>query len=137
MGGFISTKRAVPSERVLLIAAWAVAVCSIWAAATAIGAHVQPKLNVPFPRSPVEVLASWDGQNFKHIAQGGYSTSPDSIRLFAFFPALPMIARLLGGAEYAPLAGILLSQLAFLACMIGPSGASRRACRPAGNSPLM
>ncbi|MEO8454835.1 MAG: hypothetical protein ABI454_06725 [Sphingomicrobium sp.] len=58
------------------------------------------------------------GQNFKHIAESGYSIDPDGIRLFAFFPALPAMARLLGGAEYAPLAGILVSQFAFLVCMI-------------------
>jgi hypothetical protein len=107
------------SERLQLVAGWAAAVCAIWVAATIIGmsAHA-PRGDVPFPRSAIQVLASWDGQHYQDIAENGYSIAPRKVGFFAFFPALPVIARLLGGRGHAALAGILVSQLAFLACLM-------------------
>jgi hypothetical protein len=102
--------------RVQLVAAWFASVCVIWILAAIIGAtgHVHHG-SVPFPRSAVDVLASWDGLNYRQIAEDGYSVGRP--HLFAFFPAMPLLSRLLGDG-YAPLAGIILSQLSFLGCML-------------------
>src|SRR5262245_49237599 len=67
-----------------------------------------------FRRSPIEVLSTWDGTHYSHIARNGYSTDGAAVRRFAFFPLFPAISRLLGGAEHAVLAGILLNQLCLL-----------------------
>lgn len=105
-------------ELAWLVLVWAIAVAAIWIAATIIGSSIPvPRGGVPFPRSAVEVLSSWDGENYRDIAEYGYKAN-DNLGLFAFFPLLPLIARLLGGSANAPLAGILVSQLCFLACML-------------------
>ena len=73
-----------------------------------------PGERLNFPRSPVEVLSTWDGTHYSYIARNGYSTDGAAARRFSFFPLFPAISRLVGGAEHAVLAGILLNQLCLL-----------------------
>ena len=72
------------------------------------------RAGLSFPRSPVDVLSTWDGTHYSTIARNGYLTEGAEVRRFEFFPLLPAISRLLGGAEHAALAGIVLNQLCLL-----------------------
>ena len=91
-----------------------------WAVATYVGRH--PTLGGDgrgaIRRSPVQVLASWDGTIYESIAADGYRVSGDDRRLLVFFPLFPLVSRLLGGRQHAALAGIILSQLSLLAAML-------------------
>ena len=98
-----------------LVASWFAVVIAIWALAWAIGMFSMPyRVGLNFPRSPIEVLSTWDGTHYSNIARNGYSTDGAAVRRFGFFPLFPAISRLLGGAEHAVLAGILLNQLCLL-----------------------
>jgi hypothetical protein len=95
-----------------LVAAWLIVVITIWAFAWAIGIFSTPnRAGLSFP---VDVLSTWDGTHYGAIARNGYLTEGAEVRRFQFFPLLPAISRLLGGAEHAVLAGILLNQLCLL-----------------------
>ncbi|HUQ82514.1 MAG TPA: mannosyltransferase family protein [Gemmatimonadaceae bacterium] len=102
-----------------LTIAWAVVVVSTWCVATYVGRHPTPggdgRGNVA--RSPIQVLASWDGTIYESIAQNGYQVSGEDRRLFVFFPLFPALSRLTGGRTHAALGGIVVSQLALLAAM--------------------
>ncbi len=86
-------------------------------------ANVSPGVGVasgslcPEPRSLPCVWASWDGDYYLKIAQNGYTLH--GIEL-AFFPAYPLLIRLfaLFDARWAPLAGFLISNAAFIAAML-------------------
>ena len=93
---------------------WVVWVLGIWVVAFLVGRFVPPERSRPFPRSPVETLATWDGVHYAHIAAHGYSDDKVDRLLRAFFPLYPFLARLAGGKAHAPFAGILLSQLCAL-----------------------
>ena len=103
-----------------LTAAWSVAVAIVWAVATYVGRH--PTLSGDgrgaVRRTPVEVLASWDGTIYESIASNGYQVTGNDRRLFVFFPLFPGVSRALGGARHAALAGIIVSQLSLLAAML-------------------
>ncbi len=100
-----------------LTAAWALVAAGIWALAAYTASRPQDVRKAPrISRTPVEALKTWDGEWYAKIAIGGYSERER--RTLAFFPLYPAIARLLGGAGHAPLAGILFSQAAFLACLL-------------------
>jgi hypothetical protein len=101
-----------------LIASWILAVLTAWILAAVVDRFVPPARTSGMPRSPVAVLSTWDGLHYASIASNGYSTSGSDVRLFAFFPLLPVTARLLGGVTYATLAGVLVSQICLLGCMI-------------------
>lgn len=98
-----------------LIAAWFVVVLTVWILAAVVDQHIPPVRNAGIPRTPVEVLSTWDGGWYRDIARQGYSVEGKAIRRFAFFPLLPAIARLLGGQSHTVLAGILFGQL----CLLG------------------
>jgi hypothetical protein len=98
-----------------LVATWLIVEIAIWAYAWGIGLSSTPdRARLNFPRSPVEVLSTWDGTHYSYIARNGYSTDGAAARRFSFFPLFPAISRLVGGAEHAVLAGILLNQLCLL-----------------------
>ena len=104
-----------------LIAAWIVALIIVWTVAFVASTSMPTiiKNSDTINRSsPVDVLSAYDGQHYTHIATEGYSTVGEEVRRFAFFPLLPGLSRLFGGAEHAALAGILLSQLLFLGSLI-------------------
>jgi len=99
-----------------LVAAWAVAVIVIWIVALFVARFTTPVFRgAVITQTPVEVLSTWDGRQYAHLAADGYSADGLERRLLAFFPLLPATSRLLGGRDHAPLAGILLSQ----ACLLG------------------
>lgn len=101
-----------------LLLFWLAYVVSVWLIAATVATSV-PSHRVPAPpASPVAPLSAWDGSNYNDIAVDGYSAEPDDARRFAFFPLLPAIARALGGTRHAALAGIVLSQLLLLGCML-------------------
>src|SRR5262245_21458408 len=102
-----------------LAATWAIVIIAIWAFAWAIGMFSTPeRAGLSLPRSPVEVLSTWDGMHYRAIARNGYLTEGAEVRRFGFFPLLPAISRLLGGAEHAVLVGILLNQLCLLVSIL-------------------
>ena len=102
-----------------LTMAWAVAVVATWCVATYVGQHPTPggdgRGNVV--RTPIQVLASWDGTIYESIAQNGYQVTGNDKRLFVFFPLFPALSRLTGGTTHAALGGIFVSELALLAAM--------------------
>jgi hypothetical protein len=97
-----------------LVVAWLIAELTIWVLAWPIFA-TSHRAGLSLPRSPVDVLSTWDGGHYATIARNGYSTVGADAHNFSFFPLLPIVSRLLGGAEHAVLAGILLNQLCLLA----------------------
>jgi len=103
-----------------LTIAWGVAVAIAWGVATYVGQH--PILGGASGgaerRTPVEVLASWDGTIYESIASNGYQVTGNDRRLFVFFPLFPGVSRVLGGERHAALAGIIFSQLSLLAAML-------------------
>src|SRR5712692_11153459 len=102
-----------------VVACWLIAVVCIWWLAFLIGVSMRAnRKGEHFPRSPARVLSTFDGEHYGHIAAVGYSTEGAERRQFAFFPLLPAISRLLGGASGAPLAGILVSQICLLGSMV-------------------
>lgn len=103
-----------------LAAAWGLAVVVAWAVATFVGRHPTAGGDGrgAVRRSPVQVLASWDGTIYESIAADGYRVSGDDRRLLVFFPLFPLASRLVGGRQHAALAGIILSQLSLLAAML-------------------
>jgi hypothetical protein len=106
-----------------LTAIWACVVIVIWITAWLVGFLSTPnRPGLSFPRGPVETLSTWDTAHYQAIARNGYSAQGWESRRLAFFPLLPLIARLAGGQKSALLAGILLSQLCLLASvlLIGP-----------------
>jgi hypothetical protein len=66
---------------------------------------------------------TWDAGWYISIARDGYDTAPplSGQHNYAFFPLLPLLMRLLVGADHPPsdygLAGVILSHLAFLAAL--------------------
>ena len=86
-----------------LVAAWLIVEVTIWASAWAIG-----RAGLSFPQSPVDVLSTRDGTHYSAIARNGYLTEGAEVRRFQFFPLLPAISRLLGGARARP--GTLIAQ---------------------------
>ena len=119
-----STNPAARSSRrtrfVQLTIAWGVAVAIAWGVATYVGQR--PTFGgdgrAAVRRTPVEVLASWDGTIYASIASNGYQVTGNDRRLFVFFPLFPGVSRALGGAGHAALAGIIVSQLSLLAAML-------------------
>jgi hypothetical protein len=102
-----------------LVLVWLLAVLVIWVLATYIGKNIPPAIEgFGFPRTPVEVLSTWDGAHYANIASRGYIVENEARRQLAFFPLLPAVARLIGGSTHARLAGILLSQACLLGSMI-------------------
>ena len=102
-----------------LVVAWLIVELTIWVLAWAIGSFATPdRAWLSLPRSPVDVLSTWDGGHYATIARYGYSTVGAEAREFSFFPLLPIVSRLLGGAEHAVLAGILLNQLCLLVSIL-------------------
>lgn len=102
-----------------LVAFWAVAVAAAWSVATFSARNpTEYSSRASAPRTAVEALSAWDGVLYARIAAEGYSSSGDAARLMHFFPLFPGLSRLFGGAEAAPLAGILLSQLLALASLM-------------------
>jgi Gpi18-like mannosyltransferase len=102
-----------------LIAMWAIVVTGVWVLAWLIGNFSAPDRCVKaapcVPRTPVEVLSTWDGKHYEAIARRGYSAQGAESRNLAFFPLFPLVARLFGGDRAPVLAGILLNQL----CLLG------------------
>lgn len=101
-----------------LTALWLAGVLMVWALAPVIAEFVPQTTTFEHPRSAVNVLSEWDGEHYSVIATDGYSIDGEERRRLAFFPLLPTAARLLGGESYSNLAGILLSQLCFLGCIL-------------------
>ncbi len=103
-----------------LVALWATGVLVIWALAFYVGRHVKPvRDEVGFPRTPVEALATFDGEHYDSLAIHGYSKeSTERRRRFAFFPLLPALAQLLGGHKHTTIAGIAIAQLCLLGSLI-------------------
>lgn len=99
--------------------AWATTVAAIWVAANLIGRYVPSLRGSTAPRSPVEVLSTWDGSRHTHLAAAGYDPVGPAQRVYVALPLLPIIARLLGGPfSREALAGILFSQLCLLGCVL-------------------
>jgi hypothetical protein len=118
-----------------LVVTWLIVHIAIWAFAWAIGIYSTPdRKGLSFPRSPVEVLSTWDGSHYLTISRDGYSTEGAALREFNFFPLLPAISRFLGGAEHTALAGIVLNQFCILAAilLIGRLDRDRRATEISG-----
>jgi hypothetical protein len=108
--------RRVGEARLLLL--WLGYIIAVWLiAAYAAGAFVSHRLPPP-PAIATAPLSAWDGANYTEIARDGYSLEPGAARRFAFFPLMPALARLAGGFAHAPLAGILISQLLMLGCLL-------------------
>jgi len=101
-----------------LVIAWAIAVTVIWTFAAAYGQLGRPERAVDLPQSPVDVLSSWDGTHYRHLAEHGYSTEGPEIQRLNFFPLFPCMSYLVGDSEHAPLAGILVNQLLLLASIV-------------------
>jgi hypothetical protein len=101
-----------------LVAAWVFAVVTIWLIAIALAYFAPTPERLGASRTVIQVLSSWDGEHYAEIARNGYTAEHPERRRLAFFPLLPSISRLFGGATFAPLAGILLSQLSLLGSMI-------------------
>ena len=98
-----------------LVVAWLIVEFTVWVLAWGIGSFATPhRTGLSLPQSPVDVLSTWDGTHYTTIARNGYSIVGANAREFDFFPLLPIFSRLLGGAEHAVLAGILLNQLCLL-----------------------
>lgn len=97
------------TRRVVLC--WLVWVSAVWGIAALAGRHLPPEGARPHPRSAVEVLSAWDGRHYAHVAAHGYSPEGTDRLRYAFFPLFPALARLAGGRDHAPLAGLLLAQL--------------------------
>lgn len=115
-----------------LVIAWAIAVTIIWIFATTYGQLGRPNRNVELPQSPVDVLSSWDGTHYRHLAEHGYSTEGEEIRRLNLFPLFPAMSYLVGGSKYAAVAGILLNQLLLLGSMLLLTGLMRNG----GTAPL-
>jgi hypothetical protein len=69
------------------------------ACAVIAGAHFfKPNLRMPPDPNPDDLISSfarWDGQLYKGIVVDGYSYDPDRQSTLAFFPAYPLLGRLL------------------------------------------
>jgi len=114
--GIVSKLEYFPSRS--LLATWAVAVLTVWVLTIFIDRLIPPARTSGTTRSPAAALSTWDGMHYAAIAFDGYSVEGRDRRRFAFFPLLPATARLLGGPTHAPLAGIVVSQICLLGCMI-------------------
>ncbi|MGI8470339.1 MAG: hypothetical protein ACR2N3_18015 [Pyrinomonadaceae bacterium] len=101
-----------------LVALWLASVLMVWTLALVIAERIPQTTTFEHPRSAVNVLSEWDGEHYAIIAADGYSIDGEERRRLAFFPLLPTVARFLGGVFYSNLAGILLSQLCFLGCIL-------------------
>src|SRR5947209_13645825 len=101
-----------------LVIAWAIAVTVIWTFAAAYGQLGKPERAVDLPQSPVDVLSSWDGTHYRHLAEHGYSTEGTERRRLNLFPLFPAMSYLVGGSKHAALAGILMNQLLLLGSML-------------------
>lgn len=67
----------------------------------------------------LEGFTRWDGAWYVEIAQKGYDYSPGGMSSIAFFPAYPLLIRVLLNLIPTPyLAGIVISNLTFLAGLI-------------------
>jgi len=108
-----------------LVIAWAIAVTVIWIFAAIYGQAGRPERAVELPQSPVDVLSSWDGMHYRHLAEHGYSTEGEEIRRLNLFPLFPAISYLVGGSKQAAVAGILLNQLFLLGSMLLLTGLMR------------
>jgi hypothetical protein len=108
-----------------LVIAWAIAVIVIWIFATTYGQLGRPNRDVELPQSPVDVLCSWDGTHYRHLAEHGYSTKGEEKRRLNFFPLFPAISYLIGGTKHAALAGIVANQLLLLGSMLLLTGLVR------------
>jgi hypothetical protein len=115
-----------------LVIAWAIAVTIIWIIATTYGEFGRPEHVTELPQSPVDVLSSWDGTHYRHLAEHGYSTKEEERRRLNLFPLFPAMSYLVGGTKHAALAGILLSQLLLLGSMLLLTGLIRNG----GSAPL-
>lgn len=110
-----ANRAAAARNRRALILCWALYIIAVWVVAWPAGTDM-PSLRLPAPPpGPVGGLSAWDGEHYRAIAQHAYTTEE---RRLAFFPALPAIARALGGSDHAALAGILLNQLLLLASIL-------------------
>ena len=75
-----------------LVIAWAIAVTIIWIIATTYGQIGRPHRAVKLPQSPVDVLSSWDGMHYRHLAEHGYSTEGKEVRRLNLFPLFPAMS---------------------------------------------
>ena len=91
--------------------AWAVAAASLGRPVPLGTKHRQA-------RTAVEALSNWDGEWYALIATAGYEAEPDSAKRLNFFPLYPKLAGTLGGRNHAAVAGIILSQILTLACLV-------------------
>jgi len=115
-----------------LIIAWAIAVTVIWIVAAIYGQAGKPKHAIELPQSPIDVLSSWDGTHYRHLAERGYSIEGGEIRRLNLFPLFPAMSYLVGGSKHAAVAGILLNQLLLLGSMLLLTGLIRNG----GTAPL-
>ncbi|PYL53201.1 MAG: hypothetical protein DMF29_09100 [Verrucomicrobia bacterium] len=115
-----------------LVIAWAIAVIVIWIFAAIYGQAGRPERAVELPQSPVDVLSSWDGMHYRHLAEHGYSTKGEEIRRLNLFPLFPAMSYMVGGSKHAAVAGILLNQLLLLGSMLLLTGLMRNG----GTAPL-
>ena len=100
------------TRRVVLC--WLVWVSAVWGIAALAGRHLPPEEPHPHPRTATEVLSTWDGRHYAHIARNGYSSEGVGRLRWAFFPLFPALARVAGGRSHAPVAGLLIAQLCAL-----------------------
>lgn len=98
-----------------LVPLWCLLTVGVWALAFWLSLTISgDPLAAGRPITAVTLLANYDGIHFTQLARQGYSVIGDEQRRLAFFPLLPALARLVGGEANAPLAGVILSQLALL-----------------------